>query len=147
MTGEEAQATPGARETPRKKTSPIKRFGCGILLVCWFAFLLAPCGLFYLAANGEIRLEHGDAPMPHRHPRLLISLIGEESDRGLRIETAALMMAGDQRDAVCVETDVRFLLWESSGGNMDARFCDCYRRDAADDAWQLASTAAGHCRA
>ena len=60
------------------RRSPLRRLGCWVLIAAWFALLLTPCGLFYLAANGEIRLEHNQVPNPHAHPRLLISLISEK---------------------------------------------------------------------
>ena len=145
------QSTPASSEAPadavvtRKRSLP-RRLGCGLLLVVWFAFLLTPCGLFYLAANGEIRLEHGEIPDAHAHPRLLLSLISESQNRGLRIEYSTIM-AGEGEQSLCVETAVTFLLWESSGGNQDVRFCDCYQREDLDSAWRLDSTYGAACRA
>ena len=125
------------------RRSPFKRLGCALLMILWFAILTLPCGLFYLAANGEIRLQHGDIPQPHAHPRLLISLVSEQNERGLRIESSSVV-AG--QSLVCVETAVRFLLWESRGGAQDAQFCDCYDGDAFAG-WTLQQTSAGACLA
>ena len=127
-------------DTPKR--NPIKRLGCALLLVAWFALLMMPCGLFYLAANGEIRLEHGDIPNPHSHPLLLVSLISERDERGLRIESSFVAATEPQ---LCIETSARFLLWHSSGGNQDVVFCDCYAGGA--DNWTLADTSAGSCMA
>lgn len=124
------------------RRNPLKRLGCLLLLMLWFALLLFPCGLFYLAANGEIRLQHSDIPQPHAHPLLLISLISEQTERGLRIESSS-SIAKDP--LLCVETAVRFVLWQSSGGDQDARYCDCYAR-GADDNWILNDTSAGVCQ-
>lgn len=123
------------------RRNPLRRLGCLLLLVLWFALLSMPCGLFYLAANGEIRLEHGDIPQPHAHPLLLISLISEQNERGLRIESSSIVADQPQ---LCVETAARFLLWQSSGGDQDVRYCDCYARGAADS-WMLSDTSAGAC--
>ena len=121
-----------------------RRLGCWLLVAVWFAILMTPCGLFYLAAQGEIRLEHGQIPDPHTHPRLLMSLISESDDRGLRIERSTIL-AEVSDTALCVETAVTFLLWESSGGNQNVAFCDCYQRQDADAAWNLVSTYGGAC--
>ncbi len=127
----------------RKKSLP-RRLGCWLLIVFWFALLLTPCGLFYLAANGEIRLEHGRIPDPHAHPRLLVALISESDDRGLRIESSTILSSHNDTD-LCVETAVTFLLWESSGGNQNVKYCDCYRRSDAASAWNLISTHGAAC--
>ncbi len=124
------------------RRNPIKRLGCLLLLALWFALLLFPCGLFYLAANGEIRLQHGDIPQPHAHPLLLISLVSEQDERGLRIESSRIV--ADQ-PRLCVETTMRFVLWQSSGGDQDVRYCDCYVQ-SADDNWTLSDTSAGTCQ-
>ena len=127
-----------------RKRSPARRLGCWLLTAIWFLILLTPCGLFYLAANGEIRLEHGQIPNPYAHPRLLISLISESADRGLRIESSTIM-AAESEFSICVETSVTFLLWESSGGNQNVKFCDCYARSDQESAWNLDSTYSAAC--
>jgi hypothetical protein len=132
---------------PAKRRSRPRRLGCGLALLFWFTLLLTPCALFYLAAKGEIRLNHRDIPQPHAHPLLLVSLISETDDRGLRIETS--WTANDQSDelAVCVETEVRFLLWEYSGGNQNVHYCDCYERPAPEASWELTRTFGDVCSA
>ncbi len=136
--------TPADLVAAPKKSLP-RRLGCWLLIVIWFLFLLTPCGLFYLAANGEIRLDHSEIPDAHAHPRLLVSLISESESRGLRIERSTLKIAQDDTQ-LCVETAVTFLLWESSGGNQDVHFCDCYLRADVDSAWRLESTFGAACR-
>ena len=128
-------------ETPRRKRG--RRAGCLVLLPFWFALLLSPCALFYLAANGEIRLDHRDIPQPHAHPLLLVSLISEKKERGLRIETSRIAERDDLR--VCVETAARFLLWQGSAAGLDAGYCDCYERDDLDSAWRLNATYPNSC--
>ena len=132
-------------ELPRRGRSKARRLGCGLALLFWFSALLAPCALFYLAANGEIRLQHRDIPQPHAHPLLLISLVSEAEDRGLRIESSWIADAAADEETLCVETAVRFLLWEHRGGNQNVSFCDCYMRQDAEADWEFATTAGGVC--
>ena len=114
---------PGAAGSKR---SPLARLGCGFFLTLWFALLLTPCALFYLATNNEIRIMHSDIPQPHAHPRLLISLISEAADRGLRIVRSFTAGGETVATSICVETNVVFLLWESSGDSRNVSYCDCY---------------------
>lgn len=128
---------------PRRRVA--RRLGCGLGLLFWFALLLTPCSLFYLAANGEIRLEHRDIPQPHAHPLLLVSLVSETEDRGLRIENSWMAYTQGEEGLLCVETAVRFLLWQYSGGNQNVSFCDCYRRQDTDASWEYVRTYGGVC--
>ena len=137
---------------PRKRSHPLKRLGCGCLLSLWFLLLLTPCGLLYLAANGEIRIQHGgllsshaELPEPHAHPLLLISLVTETRERGLRIERSYPISQLNTALTSCVQTSAQFLLWESRAGNQDVTYCDCYRRGAAEGSWQLEASTAGAC--
>ena len=125
--------------------SRTRRLGCALALLCWFTLLLTPCALFYLAANGEIRFDHRDIPEPHAHPFLLVSLVSETEDRGLRIETSRIVDTRSSEGMICVDTTVRFLLWEYSGGNQDVSYCDCYRREESEANWELVGTSPGLC--
>ena len=130
-----------------KRRHPIRRLGCGLLLVCWFILLMTPCALFYLAANGEIRLWHRDeVPQADVYPLLLISLVSAVDHRGLRIENSSIAMGGADENALCMQTHVRFVLWESDESSQDVSYCDCYRRADAAAAWQLDRTFGGACQ-
>lgn len=137
-----ANAPPAQDEAsqPRPRRGMARRLGCGLALLFWFTALLTPCALFYLATNGEIRLEHRTMPQPHAHPLLLLSLVSEAEDRGLRIETSWIAGSQSDENMLCVETAVRFLLWEYSGGNQNVSFCDCYRRRGAEANWEFFTT-------
>ena len=129
---------------PVNRLSRLRRLGCLLLLVGWFLFLLTPCALFALAANGEIRLDQPDAPQPHAQPRLLIRLISDVDNRGIQILRSSRV--GDaSEDSICMRTAVNYLLWASSGGNQDVVYCDCYSRDNADAGWTLSATHPGAC--
>ena len=135
----------GATAPVKTRRSRTRRLGCGLVLLVWFALLLTPCALFYLGANGEIRLEHGEIPQPHAHPLLLVSLVSESKDRGLRFE-ASWIASRPEDGRLCVQTAVRFLLWEYSGGNQNVSFCDCYSRDSIADSWELDATYSDACK-
>lgn len=127
-----------------KKPHPIKRFGCGVLLVIWFTLLLTPCGLFYLAGNGEIRIWHNDIPEPEVHPRLLLELVTEIDYRGLQL-TRSFPVSSASDNSVCVQTDVSFFLWQSIEDDLDSSYCDCYERTDLDSTWQLSDTSTSIC--
>lgn len=128
-----------------KRISRFRRLGCGLLVPLWFMLLLMPCALFYLAVNGEIRIWHDSVPDPHSQPRLLVSLISEMDDRGLRIATSSVFNPDADNLSTCVETNVRFLLWESQGGNQDVTYCECYRRADDVSAWDWDRTLGNNC--
>ena len=130
----------------RKRANPIVRLGCGALLAFWFILLLIPCALFYLAANGEIRFWHRDIPQSHSHPLLLISLVSQADNRGLRIENSSAVDNGADETSICIQTLVRFALWETNEDSQDVSYCDCYRRVDAAAVWELDSTFSGVCR-
>lgn len=125
--------------------NPIKRLGCGLLLVIWFMLLLTPCTLFYLATNGEIRVWHSDIPEPHSHPRLLVELVSEIDYRGLRLERSSSVDNDLSDNATCVQTSVSYLLWESIEDDLDTTYCDCYVREDDVSEWVLTSTVLNMC--
>jgi hypothetical protein len=128
-----------------QKQNPIKRVGCSLLLVLWFTLLLSPCALFYLAANGEIRVWHADIPEAHAHPRLLIELVSEVDYRGLQFTRSFEVNSSELDDLSCVQTDVSYFLWESVEDNQDVSYCDCYIKDDTESKWQLNETYAEPC--
>ena len=71
--------------------------------------------------------------------------MSEAEDRGLRFETSRIVEARSSEEMLCVETTVRFLLWEYSGGNQDVSYCDCYQREGSEADWELAGTSSGAC--
>ena len=130
---------------PQPKPSPLVRLGCGALLVIWFTILLMPFALFYLATTGEIRIEHNDIPDPYEHPRLSIELVTEADSRGLRIVNSAIVDNAPDDDALCIQTNVRFLLWQTNEENQDVSYCDCYVRSNADAEWTFDQTTPDAC--
>ena len=126
----------------KQRRRPLRRIGCGVLIIVWFLILLLPLGLFILAINEEITISRGgDIPDAHEYPRLQLSLVMEVDYRGLRITDTSLHE--DSNTRLCIQTNVRFLLWQGEGD--PAKFCDCYTRDIAVDDWQLEATFADVC--
>lgn len=118
------------------------RLGCAVIVLGWSLCLLIPGLLMYLAVQGEIAFWHGDdVPSSDAHPRLQVKLLMEADTRGLSITTSNPISLPE--NITCMQTDVRFVLWQGSGNNVN--YCDCYQGDESGDNWQLISTAAGVC--
>ncbi|NWF68753.1 MAG: hypothetical protein HXY40_06695 [Chloroflexi bacterium] len=121
---------------PRRPVSPLRRLGCVLLLILWFAFILLPCALVMLAQQQEIVISQGDLP----GEQIRIWLIMEIEQRGLGIaSTARHAIDGAQ----CVQTDVRFALWQGEGEAVS--YCECYTRGADEETWLFVSQAQGAC--
>lgn len=124
------------------KRSLLNRIGCWILVVFWFILILTPACLLVLAIQGEIALWHGSGfPESASHPLLQAKLLMDADTRGLNITSSSLVdVAGDQ---TCVQTHVRYLLWQGRGQNVS--YCDCYTRENTD--WTFVASSPGVCAA
>lgn len=129
---------------PRR--SPIRRVGCAVLLVIWFAVLLLPCLFGLLLTRGEITFNTGSAP----NQMTRIWLISEASERGIGLSTASVYPANSEyelnaslNNALCVQTDVRYLLW--AGRAEPVRYCECYTRSASDQPWEFTEAIEATC--
>jgi hypothetical protein len=110
-------------------------------LTAWFLLLMMPCALFWLASGGEIHLEHASIPESALHPFLKIGTVMNRDARGFQITTS--YVANQTDDAMCVQTNVSYALWQSRGENPNTSFCDCYTH--TEDQWQSTSTTSGAC--
>ena len=88
-----------------------------------------------LAVRGDIVIARDDL----RQTRLW--LVREEGSRGLGFSSARFVSGDAQSDRACVETRVRFLLWQSSQPTPGLRYCECYRR--VDGQWQYSGACPG----
>lgn len=120
-------APPADVVMPRR--SPIRRVGCAILLVIWFVVLLLPCMFGLLLTRGEIMITTGSAP----NQTLRLWLISEADERGLGLSSASVY-SGANNNELCVQTDVRYLLW--AGRAEPVGYCECYTRSAPDQPWE-----------
>lgn len=123
-----------------QKRHPLRRPGCVAALVLWFALLIViPVALFMLLTQGQIVIPLGDAP----EQEVRIWLLSEAQVRGFGIANA--WQAARSETAVCVEHDVRFLLW--MGEQAPSRYCECYARVDATADWSFLSGGEGACDA
>lgn len=125
----------------QKKRKLWNRIGCWVMVVFWFLVLLIPLGLFILAIEGDITIKRGGVPDSHEHPLLQLSLIMESDARGLRVTNTSLHHPSD--NDLCVQTNVRFVLWEGEGDS--ASYCDCYTRPDEDADWVFESYSDSAC--
>lgn len=85
-----------------------------LLFLLWLAVMSVPAVAFVLATQDEIRL--GEAPA--RYVRIF--LISERDAQGIGIEHARWV----EDPPGCVQTNVRFLMWE--GESQAIVHCQCY---------------------
>lgn len=104
---------------PQRRVSRLRRLGCIAGLLLWLAVMLIPCFFIALAVQQEIVITRGGAP----NQVLRFWLINEVDHRGVGISSASVH-AGLQEDGICVQTDVRFLLW--TGQSDPTSYCECY---------------------
>lgn len=126
MTDETFEVVSEAAEPKRR--SPLRRIGCGVLLVIWFALLLTPCFLITLAVQQEVRISTGGAP----GQELRVWLLMEVDTRGVGVSTGTVKSQTDTN--MCVQTDIRYFLWQ--GSEESVSYCECYQRSSADDVWE-----------
>jgi hypothetical protein len=130
---------PTIESAPRK--SIFRRPGCLIGLAIWAVLILSPCIIGILVTTGEVSLTLGSAP----GQQLRIWLIDEVRERGLGISTPAVFGGGSDATAMCVQTDVRYLLWAGSADPVS--YCECYLRPERGGEWNYSTTTQGACTA
>lgn len=113
----------------------------GLALVAWFALLMTPCMLFFLAQGGEVVLQHANVPEPHEHPLLRVNLVMDADNRGFQVTSSHIPLRTEA--AVCVQMAVHYLMWETDETDTAVRYCDCYARDG--DVWRFSQTTTGDC--
>lgn len=114
-------------------------FALGLIL--WFLVLMLPCGLFWFASGNQLTLHHANIPEPVQHPLLQIGTVMNPRERGLNITTSYVTHQTDS--AMCVQTNVSYLLWQSRSESPSTSFCDCYTR--VDDLWHSTGSTSGAC--
>lgn len=127
MTEEERQYYERTRKPliPSPKTRLGKIFfALGITL--WFAILMLPCALFYMATVDEITFHHADVPRPDAHPMFRVQLIMEPDNRGFQITRS--FIASSDANQQCLQTHVNYIFWQTNQSDTDAVFCDCYEQ-------------------
>ncbi|MBC8099657.1 MAG: hypothetical protein H7Y11_09455 [Armatimonadetes bacterium] len=126
---------------PRKR-GVVGRVGCVGALLLWLIVILFPAFLLVLAVQGEVTVWHGsDVPEPGLHPLLQVNLLMEIQTRGVSITTST--PSTQPGDLTCMQTEVRFVLWQGTGDNVG--YCDCYTRANAQAPWQFVRMGQGAC--
>ncbi|MBX3061790.1 MAG: hypothetical protein U0528_14965 [Anaerolineae bacterium] len=115
-----------------KLPKPVRRFGCGVLLVLWFLFLLTPCAVFVLAVQREIVIKWSEVPQDE----LRIWTIQDRDARGIGIANSRRVNttgSGSQpveysaeNPLICTITDIRFILWQGQAN--PAHSCSCFQK-------------------
>jgi len=136
MSEQEAQSDTQNEPSGRKPSGIFRRGGCLILLICWFTFILSPCLLITLAQQGEIVISQGNLP----NQQIRIWLIMEIDQRGIGISNTS---QHEVDNALCLQTDVRFLFWQGEGE--PTSYCECYSRSENMSTPTLLSTQQGTC--
>lgn len=129
--------TPTIPDTLPSRGSPLRRLGCGIALVLWFALLLVPCLLIVMATQGEITISQGSLP----GQQIRVWLIMEATERGFGISSTSTQQTDP--NIACVQTNTRFVLWAGQADPLS--YCDCYARADAESPWSSVSTTQGVC--
>jgi ABC-type Fe3+ transport system permease subunit len=113
---------------PARRSRPLRRVGCAMLLVIWLLALLLPCFLIVLATQQEIIIAQGELPGQEFRVRLIMDI----DQRGIGLWTTRTVdgAAGD----ICLITTVGYILWEGEGE--PAEYCVCYTRTVSESAWQ-----------
>lgn len=135
-----ADTPPETPPPPTRRRGPLGRLGCALGLLVWLVLILSPCLVFTLATQGEITVTVGGAP--GQSARLWLVMEANERGLGLSLPTAQTSAEGD---AVCVQTDVRYLLWQGQAESVS--YCECYRRAADEAPWDFVTTIEGSCTA
>lgn len=125
---------------PPRRRGPLARLGCGLALVLWFLLILSPCMLFLLASRGELTLDLGGAPGQTAR----VWLVMEADERGIGWSIPSVQTRADDL-VLCVQTDVRYLLWQ--GQAEPVSYCECYQRTNSGADWTFADTLTGVCPA
>ena len=89
--------------------------------------------LFYLALTlamrGELHLQRGALG------GIRLWLVREEANQGLGISSTRVRSGSESQGQVCLETRVRFLLWQQSEEVDNPRYCECFQQ--LDERWEL----------
>lgn len=112
----------------------LRRWGCLLLLIPWFLFVLSPCLVLTLAVQKEIILTHSDLP----NHLFRVWLLQEINAQGLGITTSRRIEVSSPEPLACTILDVRFLLWGGNAqkaGAVPSHQCACYARFG--DQWEL----------
>lgn len=125
-----------AGASPRRH--PLRRLGCGTVLILWFLLLLTPCFLLTLAVQQEIVITTGSLP----GQQFRVYLISEAMQRGVVVSNSTIVGRQSENNA-CLETHVRYLLW--TGSEESSTYCECFSRTGGENEWASDMATTGIC--
>lgn len=126
-TAADTPATPAVATTMRPKMTPLKllrRIGCGVMLVVWFALMLSPCLIVTVLVQGEFVISLSDKP----NHNLRMFNVDTDDRRGFGFSRGEIERESDNE--FCVITQVRYIMWR--GENSPVNYCQCYARSGDD---------------
>ena len=116
----------------------VRRCSCVGGLLFWVVLFITPCICFVpLFVNGEVSLAYGGRP----GQEIRLFRVSENTARGLGFSWGSIDFENDD-GSYCVQTEVRYLLWEGDAENVG--FCQCYV-GLGDDQWDLAASYENDC--
>ena len=108
-------------------SSFVRRCSCIGGLLFWIVLFITPCVCFVpLFVNGEVDLSYGGRP----GQEIRVFRVSEDEARGLGVSWGNVDIENDD-GSYCVQTEVRYLLWEGDAENVG--FCQCYVQFGEDE--------------
>jgi hypothetical protein len=120
-----------------QKTPPSRTITRIVLVIVWFIILLIPAFFILMFINGEFSIALGDAP----EQKLRVWLVSEIRERGFGIATGSVASRDEMN--VCVQTDVRYVLWQ--GSQESTVYCECFARGDGSAEWEYILGSEGTC--
>src|SRR5258707_12355931 len=114
---------PGGRLKIRRL---LRRSGCGVLLVLWFALLTVPCFAIALVFQKEIVLTHSDIP----NDEFRIWLIQDIHNRGVAVTNSRAVDAPN--GVVGTVINGGFFMWHGATAHSPP-YCSCF--SPQDQTW------------
>jgi hypothetical protein len=137
----EPQADTSDLEVPIYRTplsNLTRRCCCAGGLLFWIVLFITPCVCFVpLFVNSEVTLSYGGRP----GQEVRLFRVSEDEARGFGLSWGNIDIENDD-NSYCVQTEVRYLIWEGEATNVG--FCQCYIQ-VTDDEWNIAASFEDSC--
>lgn len=115
----------------------LRRIGCGLLLVLWFACLIiVPCSTIVLLTQNEIVITRSSAP----DNILRIWMVQDAEQRGVGVANGYTI--SEDAKMLCTATDIQFFLWKGKANSNHN--CTCY--DKQGENYTLTSNGDAACK-
>ncbi len=116
----------------------LRRIGCGLLIVLWFAFLIiVPCGAAVLLTQNEIVITRSSVP----DNVLRVWMVQDAEQRGVGLSNGYTIR--EDGNMLCTATDTQFFLWKGKAN--PNHNCTCYTKQ--DENYTITSDGDAACQA